>query len=67
MPRNIDVIEKKLNSTIGGNLLLKCKDFRIIKLDIGSTEDLNNVATTLESIISVSKYIYLNDNYYFIK
>lgn len=56
MHQNIDVVDRKPNNMSGGSLILKCKDFRLIKLDIAQTEDLNNVATTLESIISVSEY-----------
>lgn len=54
MHQNIDVIEKKPSNIAGGSLLLKCKDFRMIKLDIASTDDLNNVAETLENIKAVS-------------
>lgn len=50
----IDVVEKKLSNITGGSLSVKCKDFRVVKLDISSTEDLNNVATTLESLSSIS-------------
>lgn len=55
MHQNIDVVERKPNNLNGGSLIVKCKDFRLVKLDIGQTEDLNNAAATIESIISVSK------------
>ncbi|XP_012264110.2 myotubularin-related protein 9 [Athalia rosae] len=49
--RNIDIIEKKSNNqNPGGSIILKCKDFRIYQLDINSTEDLNNVALSLEKL-----------------
>lgn len=55
----IDIVEKKLSNITGGSLCLKCKDFRVVKLDISSTEDLNNVATTLESLSCISNHIIL--------
>lgn len=58
MHNMIDIVEKKLSNITGGSLSLKCKDFRVVKLDISSTEDLNNVATTLESLSSISNYRY---------
>ena len=53
--QSIDVVDRKPSNISGGTVVLKCKDFRLIKLDISQTDDLNDVATTLESIISVSK------------
>lgn len=52
--RNIDTIEKKTNNQIpGGSIILKCKDFRILQLDIASTDDLSNVVLSLEKLSSL--------------
>ncbi|XP_074104734.1 myotubularin-related protein 9 [Cotesia typhae] len=54
--RNIDVIEKKTNNQIpGGSIVLKCKDFRILQLDFISTDDLLNIATSLEKLSSLDQ------------
>ncbi|CAK9817987.1 Myotubularin-related protein 9 [Anthophora quadrimaculata] len=51
--RNIDLIEKKLNTqSPGGSIILKCKDFRILQLDINSTDDLTNVVLSIEKLTS---------------
>lgn len=55
MHQNIDTVERRPSNIAGGSLVLKCKDFRMIKLDIASTEDLNNVAATLETLITVNE------------
>ncbi|XP_078039204.1 myotubularin-related protein 9 isoform X1 [Augochlora pura] len=49
--RNIDLVERKLNTqSPGGSIILKCKDFRILQLDINSAEDLMNVALSIEKL-----------------
>ncbi|KAF9815003.1 hypothetical protein SFRURICE_010561, partial [Spodoptera frugiperda] len=53
--KNIDCIEKKENKPIsgvtqGGSLFLKCKDLRIFQLDIATTNELNQMAQTLENL-----------------
>ncbi|KAK0182813.1 hypothetical protein PV327_000910 [Microctonus hyperodae] len=54
--RNIDTIEKKTNNQIpGGSIILKCKDFRILQLDIASTDDLSNVVLSLEKLSSLDQ------------
>ncbi|KAF3423443.1 hypothetical protein E2986_07493 [Frieseomelitta varia] len=51
--RSIDLIEKKLNAqSPGGSIILKCKDFHILQLDINSTDDLTNVALSIEMLTS---------------
>lgn len=51
--RNIDLIDKKLNTqSPGGSIILKCKDFRILQLDINSTDDLTNVILSIEKLMS---------------
>lgn len=64
MHQNIDVVERKPNNLNGGSLIVKCKDFRLVKLDIGQTDDLNNAATTIESIISVNNILLMYPFYY---
>ena len=43
----VDIVEKRM-TMIGGNILLKCKDFRIFQLDIQGTEECNNIALSIE-------------------
>jgi myotubularin-related protein 9 len=43
------MIERKV-TVMGGILTLKCKDFRIITLEIRGQDDFNAVAETLESL-----------------
>lgn len=66
MNRNIDVVEKKLNTqSPGGSIILKCKDFQILQLDIGSTNDLINAILSIEKLISLGNlliYMVLLDN-----
>ncbi|XP_046668990.1 LOW QUALITY PROTEIN: myotubularin-related protein 9 [Homalodisca vitripennis] len=49
---NVDAVERKLNGPTGGSVILKCKDFRIIQLDISPLEAFNNVATSIETLSS---------------
>lgn len=59
MYRNIDLIEKKLNAqSPGGSIILKCKDFHILQLDINSTEDLTNVVLSIEMLMSQGEIFY---------
>ncbi|XP_063977649.1 myotubularin-related protein 9 [Diachasmimorpha longicaudata] len=54
--RNIDQVEKKANNqSPGGCMLLKCKDFRILQLDISSSEDLMNVSASLEKLSTLEQ------------
>lgn len=43
----VDVVERKPNTT-GGTIVLKCKDFRIIQLDIYGIDEFTNVANSIE-------------------
>ncbi len=59
--RIIDSVDKKQNPPpggAGGSLSIRCKDFCIIGIDFQNTEELNNVALSLESLSSVGKNIY---------
>ncbi|XP_074600044.1 myotubularin-related protein 9-like isoform X2 [Brevipalpus obovatus] len=45
----VDVVERKSYGN-GGSITLKCKDFRIIQLDIKGQEDFSNVANSIECL-----------------
>uniref|UniRef100_A0A224XDV7 Putative phosphatidylinositol 3-phosphate 3-phosphatase myotubularin mtm1 n=1 Tax=Panstrongylus lignarius TaxID=156445 RepID=A0A224XDV7_9HEMI len=52
---NVDLIEKKASTNgPGGSIILKCKDFRIIQLQI-KTNDFHNVAISLERLSSLDE------------
>ncbi|XP_063224211.1 myotubularin-related protein 9 [Bacillus rossius redtenbacheri] len=51
--RNVDQVERKPNGVQGGSVILKCKDFRIIQLDISGTDDFAKVAASLEGLSSI--------------
>ncbi|XP_015120258.1 myotubularin-related protein 9 [Diachasma alloeum] len=54
--RNIDQVEKKTNSqSPGGCMLLKCKDFRILQLEMSSSEHLTNISASLEKLSSLDQ------------
>ncbi|XP_054167367.1 myotubularin-related protein 9-like [Oppia nitens] len=45
----VDVVERKPNNTSsGGTVGLKCKDFRIIELEINGWTDFNNICNSIE-------------------
>ncbi|XP_054724545.1 myotubularin-related protein 9-like [Uloborus diversus] len=50
--RMVDSIEKKL-SFYNGTIILKCKDFRILQLDISGVEECNNVASSIEYLMNL--------------
>ncbi|RWS22695.1 myotubularin-related protein 9-like protein [Leptotrombidium deliense] len=43
----VDVVERKITGN-GGIVILKCKDFRIIQLEIDTNEEFNNVSNSIE-------------------
>lgn len=47
--RMVDTVERRIGA-LSGSLFLKCKDFRIIQLDITGVEACNNVADTIECL-----------------
>ncbi|KAH8286527.1 hypothetical protein KR054_010826 [Drosophila jambulina] len=55
--KNIDCVEKKpsltQNIVVGGIITLKCKDLRIISLEIKSAKEFFNVATSLEALSAI--------------
>ncbi|GFQ68442.1 myotubularin-related protein 9, partial [Trichonephila clavata] len=50
--RMVDCIEKKL-SFCTGSIILKCKDFRILQLDIQGVEECNKVASSIEFLMNL--------------
>ncbi|XP_046393459.1 myotubularin-related protein 9 [Ischnura elegans] len=48
--QNIDAVERKPNGFLSGSIVIKCKDFRIIQLDINNYEDFSKVATSIERL-----------------
>lgn len=57
--RMVDCVERKMGQT-GGILILKCKDFRCIHLEISGLEEATNVANSIECLSSLAnvKYYY---------
>lgn len=53
--KNIDVVERKPSAFGGGTVMIKCKDFSVINLDINSAEDFTNVADSLDDLSNISK------------
>lgn len=52
----IDSIEKKLGpGQNGGTIVLKCKDFRQLQLDIPTSYDFHNVYTSIERLSNLDK------------
>uniref|UniRef100_A0A1L8DYY4 Putative phosphatidylinositol 3-phosphate 3-phosphatase myotubularin mtm1 n=1 Tax=Nyssomyia neivai TaxID=330878 RepID=A0A1L8DYY4_9DIPT len=55
--QNIDFMERKPhmvnNQLQGGTIVLKCKDLRIIALEITAAQDFYNVAQTIEQLITL--------------
>nr|CAD7396809.1 unnamed protein product [Timema cristinae] len=51
--RNIDLVERRPNGLSGGNIVIKCKDFRVIQLDINSPEEFVQVAACIENLASI--------------
>ncbi|KAK4294796.1 hypothetical protein Pmani_032600 [Petrolisthes manimaculis] len=50
---NVDCVERRQQGMTGGTLWLKCKDLRILQLDIIGADQFNKVANTLEDLIRV--------------
>lgn len=53
--RNVDTVERKPNGVSGGILNVKCKDFRIIQLEINLSDDFAKVAHTIENLSSLEE------------
>lgn len=49
------MVERKPSTFGGGTVVIKCKDFAVINLDINSTDDFNNVADSLDDLSNISK------------
>lgn len=50
--RMVDSVEKKLYAD-SGTVILKCKDFRVLQLDIPGVEECNNVASSIDRLSSL--------------
>lgn len=54
--RNVDAVERKPDNQMGGgSLIIKCKDFRIIQLDIKEQREFLNVASSIEKLSNISE------------
>ncbi|XP_078536842.1 myotubularin-related protein 9-like isoform X3 [Lissotriton helveticus] len=52
--RNVDAIEKRLgSSSSSGTISLKCKDLRVIQLEIPGMEETLNIASSIEALSSL--------------
>ena len=51
--RLVDGVERRPNGMMGGALAVKCKDLRILVLDIHGVEEFNNIAYSLETLANV--------------
>lgn len=47
------MVERKPLTLGGGSLVIKCKDFSVIHLDIVGSEDFNNAADSIEALSNV--------------
>ncbi|XP_047493625.1 myotubularin-related protein 9-like [Penaeus chinensis] len=52
---NIDTVERRQQGMTGGTLWLKCKDLRILQLDVIGADQFAKVADTLEDLIRVEE------------
>lgn len=59
----VDVVERKSYGN-GGSLTLKCKDFRIIQLEIRGQEEFDNVANSIECLSNLDDSRLLFPFYY---
>ncbi|KAI4465865.1 myotubularin-related [Holotrichia oblita] len=67
--QSIDLVEKKPNGTNsnyqnGGTIILKCKDLRILHLDIANTEEFLNVYASIERLSNLDNSSYLYPFFY---
>lgn len=46
--RNVDVIERRPSGGNSGTIVIKCKDLRIVQLEIIGSEEFHNVSNSLE-------------------
>lgn len=51
--RIVDTIERKQCGMMGGSIIVRCKDFRVLQIDIRDIEEFNNVAYSLEMLSSI--------------
>jgi len=53
----VDAVERRTSGLQGGSLIIKCKDFRIIQLDISTPDEFVKVATTIENLSSLGECV----------
>ncbi|CAM1324598.1 MTMR9 (predicted) [Pycnogonum litorale] len=56
--RNVDVIERRQIGTNSGMLVIRCKDLRMIQMEIFDSEDFNNVANSLEWLSNLDEPVH---------
>lgn len=52
--RAVDIVERKFGQT-GGTIVLKCKDFRVITLELPGLEQCTNIANSIETLAGLEK------------
>ncbi|XP_059488042.1 myotubularin-related protein 9 [Neocloeon triangulifer] len=62
--QNIDTVDRKPNGVVGGLIIVKCKDFRIIQLEINGYEKFTNVANSLEWLSTLDNMTLLYPFFY---
>lgn len=61
----VDVVERKPNSSSsGGTIILKCKNFRLLTLDIVGFTEFNNIATSIEWLSNLNDPRLLYPHFY---
>lgn len=58
--QSIDIVERKQNSSAnnslnGGSIILKCKDLRVLQLDISNSEDYHNIFLSIQRLSNLEK------------
>ncbi len=55
--RSVDSIDRRPSSPNGGSLIIRCKDLKVIQIDIRKQEDYINVADSLEKLAAIGIYL----------
>ncbi|XP_063167731.1 myotubularin-related protein 9-like isoform X2 [Candoia aspera] len=61
--RNVDAIEKRLANT-SGTIALRCKDLKILQLEIPGMEECLNIASSIEALSSVESVMMMYPFFY---
>lgn len=60
MHRNVDFVDKQsLGEKAGGSLTIKCKDLKVIRVDIMNNEEFASVVDSIEKLSAIGE----NSNY----